>query len=364
MLLRKLAPREVRICPNDVDGARDFRGQRDAAPPSPREDHALAEGVARVADAALGIDDVARAQAVARRAGAVRPVEGKHAGLDRGERDAAIDAGEALAHPERLVVPRLDEEPPFAELERELDALGEPPLEAVLQDEAIDDHVEVVNARAIELDLVSQIHHRAVDAGADEALAPEAFELQFQFALSRAGHRRKHAEARSFRHREEAVDDLLDRLRFDSLAAMGTMRNADARIEKTQVVGDFGHRADGGSRRLRERPLLDRDGGTQPLDSLDVGLRQLLQELARVRAERLDIAPLALGVDRIECERRFPRTARAREDDDFATGQTDAYIFQVVLAGANYDETVQGGTKSLARAAPVRLHGRRPRSSL
>ena len=66
----------------------------------------LRAACARIADAALGIDDVARAEAVARGARAVRAVEREHARLDGRQRDAAVDAGEALAQPERLLVPR------------------------------------------------------------------------------------------------------------------------------------------------------------------------------------------------------------------------------------------------------------------
>ena len=89
-----------------LDRARQLGRERHAAAPAPREDDALAQRVARVADAALGVDDVARAEAVARGARAVRAVEREHARLDGRQRDAAVDAREALAHPERLVVAR------------------------------------------------------------------------------------------------------------------------------------------------------------------------------------------------------------------------------------------------------------------
>ena len=76
-----------------------------------------------------------RAEAVARGARAVRPVEREHARLDGRQGDPAVDAGEALAHPERLAVPRLHEQATFAQLERELDAVGQPALDALLEDD-------------------------------------------------------------------------------------------------------------------------------------------------------------------------------------------------------------------------------------
>ena len=58
--------------------------------------------------------------------------------------------------------------------------------------------------------------------------------------------------------------------------------------------------------------------GREALDALDVGLGELLEELPRVGGERLDVAALALGVDRVERERRLARAARAGEDDELA----------------------------------------------
>ena len=182
----------------------------------------------------------------------------------------------------------------------------------VLEHEAVDDDVEVVSLGAVELDLVAEVDDGAVDARAHEALAPQPLELELELALARARDGREEREARALGEREHAVDDLLHRLRLDALAAARAVRNADARVEQAQVVGDLGDRADGGARRLRERALLDGDGRAQALDALDVGLRELLEELPRVGAERLDVAALALGVDGVEGERRLARAARAR----------------------------------------------------
>ena len=166
--------------------------------------------------------------------------------------------------------------------------------------------------RPVELELVAQVDDRAVDARAHEALAPQPLELELELALAGARDGREHREARALGQREHAVDDLLDRLRLDALAAARAVGDADARVEEAQVVGDLGDRADGGARRLRERALLDGDGGAEPVDALDVRLRELLEELPRVGAQRLDVAPLPLGVDRVEGERRLARAARAR----------------------------------------------------
>ena len=50
-----------------------------------------------------------------------------------------------------------DEQAALADLQRELDAVGEAALDALLDDDAIDDDVEVVRLLAVELDLVAEI---------------------------------------------------------------------------------------------------------------------------------------------------------------------------------------------------------------
>src|SRR5207253_807280 len=113
-----------------------------------------------------------------------------------------------------------------------------------------------------------------------------------QLPFPRTRDRREDAEARALGHRQDAVDDLLHRLRLDALAAARAVWDSDTGVEKAQVVCDLGDCADGGAGRLRERALLDGDRGAQAVDPLDVRLGQLLQELPRIRAQRLDVPPL------------------------------------------------------------------------
>ncbi len=195
LFLGELRPRHVGAHAERFDGARQLGRERDGRATSPREHGPFAQRAAAVGDDALRIDDRARAEAVAHRAGAVRAVEREHARLDRRERDAAVDAREALAEPERLFAFGEHEEAPFAQLERELDAVGEPPLEPFLDDEAIDDDVEIVLLRAVERELVAEVDDRPVDARAHEPFAAQAIELELHLAFARAADRREHADA-------------------------------------------------------------------------------------------------------------------------------------------------------------------------
>jgi hypothetical protein len=126
-------------------------------------------------------------------------------------------------------------------------------------------------------------------------------------ALAPAHERRQHHEARALLELHDLVDDLLGRLPGDRLAADVAVRMADARPQQAQVVVDLGDRADRRPRVARRRLLVDRDRRRQALDRVDVGLVHLPEELPRVGAQRLDVAALALGVDRVEGERRLAR---------------------------------------------------------
>jgi hypothetical protein len=83
------------------------------------------------------------------------------------------------------------------------------------------------------------------------------------------------------------------------------MRHADVGKQQAEVVVDLGDGAHRGARVGAGGLLFDRDRGRQALDQIDVGLLDLVQELPRVRGQRLHVAALSLRVDRVEGERRL-----------------------------------------------------------
>ena len=80
------------------------------------------------------------------------------------------------------------------------------------------------------------------------------------------------------------------------------------------------------------------------------GFGELLEELPRVCAERLDVPALALGVDRVERERGLARTARSSEHDQLPARERDAHVLQVVLPGADDDQAIHGSLVVTTRA--------------
>jgi hypothetical protein len=96
------------------------------------------------------------------------------------------------------------------------------------------------------------------------------------------------------------------------------------------VVVDLGDGADRRARIARRGLLLDRDGRRQPLDRLDVGLLHLVEELASVGRERLDVAALALGVERVEGERGLAAAGQAGDHDEPVARDVHVHVAQVV----------------------------------
>ncbi len=79
-----------------------------------------------------------------------------------------------------------------------------------------------------------------------------------------------------------------------------------------------------------------------PSMPIDVGLLHPLEELPGVGRQRLDVAALAFGVDRVEGERRLARPAHAGDDDEPAVRQRQVDVLQVVRARAANDERTLG----------------------
>ena len=124
----------------------------------------------------------------------------------------------------------------------------------------------------------------------------------------------------------------------DFQAALTAIGPADARKQQPHVVVDLGDRADRRPRIPHAVLLADRDRRTDAVDPIDVGLLHPLEELARVRRQRLDVAALPLGIDGVEGERRLARPADAGDDDQPAGRQRDVDVLEVMGAGAAHHD--------------------------
>ena len=89
-----------------------------------------------------------------------------------------------------------------------------------------------------------------------------------------------------------ARDDDLAAGRVDEIGAVGE--------PDFEPIAELRHRTDGRARGADRVTLLDRDGGADVLRGVEGRRGEQFEELADVRAERLDVAALAFGVERIE----------------------------------------------------------------
>ncbi len=108
-----------------------------------------------------------------------------------------------------------------------------------------------------------------------------------------------------------------------------------AGVEEAEVVVDLGGSGYGGAGVAGLVLLLDRNGGSQSVHVVDVGLFDALEELAGVGGEGFDVAALAFGVDGVEGERGFAGAADPADDREGVVRDVDVDALQVVGAGAS-----------------------------
>ena len=316
------------------------------------------------------VDHALGAEPVAGGAGAVGIVEGEQARLDLGDGEAGDRAGELLGEDDALgalrlalfllpcpafgrprlllalprfarmllflaggagLVGELGDGEAVGELERGLEGIGQPGGDAVADDDAVDDHLDVVLELLVERRGLGDLVERAVDLDALEAALHQLGQLLAVLALAAAHDRRQQIEPRALGQRQHAVDHLGDGLALDRQAGRRRIGHADAGEEEPHVVVDLGDRADRRARIAAGRLLLDGDGRRQAVDLVDVRLLHHLQELAGIGRQALDIAALALGIDGVEGERRLAGARQAGEHDQPVARQVEVDILEVVF---------------------------------
>ena len=217
--------------------------------------------------------------------------------------------------------------------------------------EPIDHHLDSVALILVQHRLLAQFVEFAVDLHAHEARALHLGQLLAILALAIADDRREHVNPRAVGPSHDSIDDLLHALLRDFLAAVVTERVPDPREEQAQVVVDFGDSADGRARVARGSLLLDRNCGGQSLDRIDVRLFHLLEELARVRRQRFDVAALTLGVNRVERKRRLARAGESGDYDQAVARNLEIDVLEIVFARALDDDSIGHRSYAAARRA-------------
>ncbi len=301
----------------------------------PRHDRAFAQAFAVVRHHQIIREMHGDAQAVAMGTGAERIVEGEQARFNFINSETGDRAGE-FGREEGLLatIDHLADRQPVAQIERCLETVGQALGDALLHDDAVYHHLDIM------LQLLVQRRHlvEGVDGAVDfhtlEALALQLRQFLAIFALATAHHRCQQQQARAFGQGQDLVHHLRDGLAFDGKTGRRRMRHADAGEQQTQIIVDLGDRAHRRARILRGGLLLDGNGRGQALDQIDIGLAHQFQELAGVGRQRFDIAALAFGIDGVEGQGRFARSRQAGDHHQLVARNVDIDILEIMLARA------------------------------
>ena len=222
------------------------------------------------------------------------------------KRQAAHRAGKVLAERERWAVDDVDMCDPVGQTQCGLERLAEATFDALLANQAVYNHLDGVLEISVELDRFGEIPHLPVDPRPAEPLLRQIRQQRLVLAFPTADDGSEHLESGPLFELQHLIDDLLRGLTGNRCAVVWTMRDADPCEEQAQVVVDLGDGPDRRPRVLARRLLIDRNRRRQALDEIDVRLVHLAEELTGIGGEALHIATLALGVDRVECQRRLP----------------------------------------------------------
>jgi hypothetical protein len=220
--------------------------------------------------------------------------------------------------------------------QRGLEAFGQALLGVGANFQPVDHDFDGVLPVLVELGHGIDLVHLAVDPYPHEALSSQFGEEFEILALAPYHQRGEDHELGVFRQRQHGVDHLRHGLRGQGDVVFRTLRITHPRVQQAQVVVDFGDGADGRARVVAGGFLLDRDRRRQSLDQIDVGLFHQLQELPRVGRQRLDIAPLAFGIEGVERQRRLARTRQPGDHHQLVARQIEVDVLEIVGASTTY----------------------------
>ncbi len=215
----------------------------------------------------------------------------------------------------------------------------------ILQQDAVDHSFDGMVFAAVERNRLGEVHDLAVHAR-PEALPVELVEHLLEFALAPAHNGRHHGDALAEAEFENALHNLIRSLAGDGPAAVGAVRRAHRCVEQAQVIVNFRDRSHGRAGAAAGRFLLDGDGRAESLNRVHVGPLDLVEELPRVSRQRLYVAPLPLGIDRVEGKRALARAAEARDHRERVARDAHVDVAQIVLARPAHRDVCDGHDES------------------
>ena len=117
--------------------------------------------------------------------------------------------------------------------------------------------------------------------------------------------------------------------------------------QQLQVVIQLGHRADCGAAGTHRVGLVNGDRRGDSFDLVNGRFVHAVQKLARISRERLNIAALPFGIQRVKHQAGLARATGAGNNSQFASANVEVEVLEVVLASAaNADDSLGHGLMS------------------
>ena len=196
--------------------------------------------------------------------------------------------------------------------------------------EFVDHKFHAVVLVAVELHAGGNLGQLAVDAHVEKSFLCQLLEKLLIVAFTVVDQRSEHVDFLPLVALEDERHDFLLGIFHHRLAGEIAAGLAPAGVEQAKEIIDLGGGADGASRIAVYGFLLDGDYGRKAGDAVYVGTFERSEHVAGIGGERLDISPLALGVDGIERQRRLAAAAEARDYGERPVGNAHVNIFEIV----------------------------------
>ena len=230
---------------------------RVGAPPPGRANGALLDGKVAVRDNAVRVNALLNAQTRAYRTRAIWVVEREHARRKLLDRNAAVVAGVVLRERDGFAANDIRNHQTSRQRRRGLHRISNASAGIRANHYAVNHDLDVVLLGLCQLKFFRKVVDFAVYAHTDIALLVGILKHLNVLALLAADDRRKQLHTRLFFKRHQPVNDLVDGLLVDLLAAFRAVRRTDARPQQTHIVVNLGDCANRRARVLRGGLLVD-----------------------------------------------------------------------------------------------------------
>jgi len=161
----------------------------------------------------------------------------------------------------------------------------------------------------LQLNFFFQQTHFPVHPHPHIAILGQGFQDFGMFSLAASDHGGKNEDFTALGKLEDCIYHLLHRLLTDGNAASRTIGAADAGVKQAQIVIDFCDRSHRRAGIAAGSLLIDGNRRGQAFNGIHIGFIHLTQELAGVGRQGFHISALALGIDGVKGQGRFPRAA-------------------------------------------------------